>query len=340
MTVQALTQRDPTPFFRPPAADPNATSQLGAQVTAVAASKDLAGQLTVVTAEGDKVTLTANLSQDFRSVTYSGGLQQDGTRVEVKGQASEYALSQQLGLTLEGDLNAEETKDLTRLFRKVLNIFKQWFNGQDEAALTKTAKLAERFGTMSSLTELDLTVDVTRSVTVAAAQVVAEAGTRASEPAVLPTDAQATKTNADSSEAAPRGAASTSAGITPPSSGTTTPLQPDSSEAGATVPLRLAAPSRGSGEELASLVERVRQAVAESRVEEGKLLKFLPRILEKAADDVRSQAGSDDKAKVLDQVREKVLQQLEDRHAEARTTVTAFSYVQQSNTHVHVSLIA
>ena len=47
---------------------------------------------------------------------------------------------------VEDDLNEQEVKDLEKLFRKVANIFKQYVGGQDEEALAKTAKLAERFG--------------------------------------------------------------------------------------------------------------------------------------------------------------------------------------------------
>ena len=91
-------------------------------------------------------------------------------------------------MTVEGDLNEQEVKDLAKLFRNVANIFKKYLSGQDDEALAKTAKLAERFGNLSSLSSLDLSVDVERSVTVLAAQVASEVAGHPALPAGLPAD--------------------------------------------------------------------------------------------------------------------------------------------------------
>jgi hypothetical protein len=99
--------------------------------------------------------------------------------VDVDATYAEHSLKHEFGVTVEGDLNEEEIKDLVKLFRKVGNIFKQYLGGQDDEALAKTAKLAERIGNLSSISGLDLSVDVERSVTVLAAQIASEVTRRA-----------------------------------------------------------------------------------------------------------------------------------------------------------------
>jgi UDP-N-acetylmuramoylalanine-D-glutamate ligase len=105
-------------------------------------------------------------------VNYKSHVEGDSKTVDVKAKYAEFSLKQEFGVTVGGDLNEQEVKDLEKLFRKVANIFKQYLNGHDDEALAKTAKLAERFGRLSSLSGLDLNVDVERSVTVLVEQVV------------------------------------------------------------------------------------------------------------------------------------------------------------------------
>jgi hypothetical protein len=154
-----------------------------------------------------------------------------------RGDAS--CLKQEFGVTVEGDQNEQEVKDLEKLFRKVANISKQYVSGEDKEALAKTAKLVERFGHLSSLSGVDLSVDVERSVTIFAAQV-------DSEMTNLPTQAagqqQPTPVTA-SGTATPGGAPSTVAAIPQSSTGTSAPTQPSTDAAvptsdAATRPLR------------------------------------------------------------------------------------------------------
>ena len=174
MPVHALTQVDPTQFFRLPSANGTGTQRLDTKVSGVAVSNDFSGRLSVTTAEGDTITLSADLESDFRAVDYKAQAEGDGKTVGVDAMYAEYSLKHEFGVTIEGDLNEEEVKDLTKLFRNVANIFKQYVSDQDDEALAKTAQLAERFGNLSSLSGLDLSVDVERSVTVLAAHIVSE----------------------------------------------------------------------------------------------------------------------------------------------------------------------
>jgi hypothetical protein len=286
MPVQALTQVVPQQFFALSSANGAGTQRLDTKASGVAVSNDFTGRLSVTTAEGDTITLSADLESDFRAGNYKSHIEGDGKRVDVQAKYAEFSLKQEFGVTVEGDLNRQEIRDLEKLFRKVANIFKQYLNGQDEAALAKTARLAERFEKLSSLSGLDLSVDVERSVTLLAAQVASEVTGRPALPAGQQSQASATT----SSTATPGGAPSTAAVIPQPSTGTTAPTQ-QSTEAAAPASdqtTRLVAPSQDASQ-TQSLVQQVLDVLKDTRVESHKVHKYLPGFFEKLREDLRDE---------------------------------------------------
>jgi hypothetical protein len=301
MSVQALTQFDPTQFFTLPSASDTGAQRLDTKVSGVAVSTDFSGRLSVTTAEGDKITLTADIESDFRAVNYKSHVEGDGGAVDVKAKYAEYSLKQEFGVTVEGDLNEQEVKDLTSLFRKVANIFKKVLSGQDDAALAKTAKLADRFENYSSLSDLSLNVDLERSVTLFAAKLAADVASQPGTPAALPaTTPPASTPPAPTTQASTQGEApTTDAAIPPPSSDTTvpatTPLASTTEAAtqgeapttdvaipplstGITVPTQVAAsalePSQPS-----SIVQQVLDAIKNAQVEPRKLNNYFSQFL-------------------------------------------------------------
>ncbi len=189
------------------------------KVSGVAVSNDFSGRLSVTTAEGDTITLSADLASDFLAVNYKARAEGVETTVDIDATYAEYTLKHEFGVTIEGDLNEEETKDLERLFQNVANIFKKYLSGRDDEALAKTAKLGEQFGALSSLSGLDLNVDVERSVTVLASHIVSEvAGFSA-----VPIDRLPLIPATTSYAVTPGGALSAAAAIPQPSTGTTAP---------------------------------------------------------------------------------------------------------------------
>jgi hypothetical protein len=278
MPVQALTQFDPTQFFRLPSAPGAGIQRLDTKVSGVAVSNDFSGRLSVTTAEGDTITLSADLESDFRAVNYKSQAESDGKTVGVDATHAEYSLKHEFGVMIEGDLNEEEVKDLTKLFRNVANIFKQYLSGQDDEALAKTAKLAERFGNLSSLSGLDLSVDVERSVTVLASHIVSEV---AGFP-VPPIDRLSQIPATTSQTATPGGAPSAVAVIPQPSTGTTapTPLSTPSSVPNPTNEAHLSVSAQET-QRPRSLVQQVLEALEEADLESRKVQKYLPGFLQK-----------------------------------------------------------
>jgi hypothetical protein len=282
MPVQALTQVVPQQFFALSSANGAGTQRLDTKVSGVAVSNDFTGRLSVTTAEGDRITLSADLESDFRAVNYKSHVEGDGKRVDVQAKYAEFSLKQEFGVTVQGDLNEQEVKDLTKLFRRVANIFEKYLNGQDDAALAKTAKLVERFGRLSSLSDLDLNVDVERSVTALAARIVSEVTAQPTLPAGQQSQTPATTSN----PATPGGAPSTAAVIPQPSTGTTAPTQQstDTAAPASDQATRLVAPAQDASRQK-SLVQHVLDALKDTRVESHKVHKYLPDFLEKLRED-------------------------------------------------------
>jgi len=283
MTVPVLSRFNPSSFVRLPASEGAQPSRIDAKVAAIAVSNEFSGQLTVTTAEGDKVTLTADFEERVRALAYRGHAEQDGTAADVRAQQVDYSLSRTLGLTVEGDLNDEEVEDLTQLFKKVLNIFRKFIGGHDEEALAKTAKLADRFGRLPSLSGLDVSVDVERSVTVVAAQVATHITAQSSpaEPVTL---------SAAEQPATPGAAPQTAAVIPQPSTDSQAPTQPAATggEAAAQTAVHITAPVEEQNKPT-SLVQQVLDAVRESDVEGRKLRKYLPRLLNRVREELEQE---------------------------------------------------
>lgn len=286
MSAQALTQVDPQQFFRLPSTNATGVQRSDTKVSGVAISNDFSGRLSVTTAEGDTITLSADLESDFRAVNYKSQIESDGKLVDVRAKYAEYSLKQEFGVTVEGDLNEQEVKDLEKLFRKVANIFRQYVSGQDEEALARTVKLAERFGHLSSLSGLDLRVDVERSVTIFAAQV-------ASEVTNLPTRVagQQLQTPVSTSPTVTPGEAPSAVAAIPQSStGATAPTQPstDTVVPASDAATRLVAPPQNTSHPK-SLVQQVLDALEASKVESHKVHKYLPDFFRKLREDLHDE---------------------------------------------------
>lgn len=277
MTTQTLTQVDPKQFLQTTAPTATGTQRLDTKVSAVAVSNDFEGRLSVTTAEGDKITLAADLEYDFRAVAYSSKLQTDNGTVDVNATSVEASLKREFGVTVEGDLNEQELHDLEKLFRKVSSIFRKFISGDDEEALAKASKLAERLGRLETLSSLDLSVNVERSVTALVAQIESET---TGQPA-LPRPQEAPSQAAQPLTVTPGGAPAAAAAIPQPSTGTTAPTAPSSTataeHSGDGIHLT-AQPE--ANQQPASLVQQVLESFKHTQVETQKIQKYLPSFLE------------------------------------------------------------
>ncbi len=299
MSVSALTQIDPNQFFNLSSTNNQGAQRLDTKVSGIAVSTDFSGRLSVTTAEGDKITISAKLESDFRAANYTSHAAGDGQTVDVQAKYAESSLKQEFGVTVEGDLNDQEVKDLSSLFRKVANIFKKVLSGQDDAALAKTAKLADSFGDYSSLSGLDLNVDFKRSVTRFAAALTGDAGGQpgtpvpaSADPAPIPTvstpqavtfgpvpttDAAIPAPSSDTTASDAPPPASTTETVTQGEAPTTAAATPAPSD-GITVPTQVTAPAAVPSQ-TSSIVQQVLDATKAVQIETSKLNKYFSQFL-------------------------------------------------------------
>ena len=251
MSIPALTTFDPHRFFDHRSTSDSGVSRLETGVRGVTVSNDFSGRLSVRTAEGDRITRTASLEADFLAGRYHAHGRSRQAKVSIGAEYSRYALQQDFGITVEGDLNEQELSDLHKLLQNISDIFRGFVEGQDEKVLAQTATLAERFCGLGTLSSLDLRVEVVRSVTVVAAS--------AYTPGVAP---------------------GTAAAIPLLSNGTTAPTSSLHSSEGGSFSLL------GKDTQLASLIQQVFDALKEAETELRKFQKYLPDFFEKLHEDL------------------------------------------------------
>ena len=231
MSIQTLSSIDPHQFFNMRSRSDAEVHRLDTRVSGVMVSRDFSGRVAVMTAEGDRITLTADLETDFRSGSYESRAEADRTTGNIGAKYTHSTIQRNFAVAVDGDLNEEELHDLEVLFQKISNIFRGFVQGQDEDAKAHTAKLAEGFRVLDSLSSLDVSVEAVRSVAVMAA-----------------------------SHVTPGGAPRTDAAIPQSSNGTTAPTpstdSPDQTHLTVTV----------NDAQLASLLQQVLHALKEAKV--------------------------------------------------------------------------
>ncbi|MCA1958726.1 MAG: hypothetical protein LDL14_09405 [Nitrospira sp.] len=255
------------------------------QLAAIMVSNNMDGQMAVMTTEGDRVTLNATLVQNFEMLSYRRMVKQASVTLDMSAKETQYLLEQKLGMTVEGDLNEQEVHDLLRLFENVLDLFRTFVRGQDEAAFATMATLARRFDASSTLSSLDLTVTAERSLTMLTADESLAEPEQALAPATTPSPTAARAT-------------------TDTMSSTTTTASPSpDSEAFAERSVSFGPTDERKDIRLAgllsldkralALVDRLVETLKQSSLERDKLRKFLPRLLDQAREGLDKELNRD-----------------------------------------------
>ena len=102
----------------------------------------------LTTAEGDRVTLSS-LSQNYQYTQAVGWYSPTSSQVNYSSNSTS---AEAMGITVQGDLNAQELADITRLVSELTSIASVFFSGDQEGAIAR----AMAFGGMSmgSITSL------------------------------------------------------------------------------------------------------------------------------------------------------------------------------------------
>lgn len=130
------------------------------QSTAVNMCQSRSSDITLVTAEGDTVTLSASQTKEIWFDTYSSKGQSTGSDAALSA-----SKSSEFSMTVEGDLNKEELKDIRKAIRTIWKAERDILKGHDERATERTTKLAEldQIASIDAKLEFRQTVSVTQT---------------------------------------------------------------------------------------------------------------------------------------------------------------------------------
>lgn len=122
-------------------------------------SENKSTDLTLFTAEGDKVTFSASSSRAASQSIYTnlGLLDGIATRTEVQS----FSLSESFGfeMSVEGDLNAQELKDIQEAFKTIEKLSSDFFSGKTDTVMASAMKIAG----LASISSFEAVIQYERS---------------------------------------------------------------------------------------------------------------------------------------------------------------------------------
>ncbi|MDG4475473.1 hypothetical protein [Thiovibrio frasassiensis] len=111
-------------------------------------AETLSSSLALTTAEGDLVTLSG-LSQSYQQTQGASWFSPASSGIHV---ASSAMTAEAMGFSVQGDLNAQELGDITRLVGELTSIASTFFSGDHEGAMTRAMEFGNLgLGSISSL---------------------------------------------------------------------------------------------------------------------------------------------------------------------------------------------
>jgi len=131
---------------------PNFAAEL--QAAKVKVSQSQTADITIVTAEGDTVTLSSSKAAELLFATYNAQGQVGGS--------AELHRSSTFSMSVEGDLNREELKDIRRAIRTIQKAANDVLRGHEEKAASRTARLAN----LDQIASIDADLEFHREVSV------------------------------------------------------------------------------------------------------------------------------------------------------------------------------
>jgi hypothetical protein len=160
--------------------------RLNAQVSELAVSNDVSGRLSIRTAEGDTINFTADLDMDFLAMNFASQSFLGNSSSRVEASSVNFSIHKSIDVTVDGNLNDQELRDLEAVFSKVSHIFRKFLKGEDEGAVDKAVHLGDRFSSLSSLAGVEFNVEIERTVSLVTTQLAA--GTFGEPRPALPMD--------------------------------------------------------------------------------------------------------------------------------------------------------
>ena len=125
-----------------------------------AVSSEQSADLTIVTKEGDRVTLSVDSSFEAAYATYNRKAQMDGVYTETRGQIRAVNAEREISITVEGDLNDAERKEIKRIMHEIFKMIKNFLSSPDEKPAVSDLKNIE----LDTLADVEAKIEVKKSV--------------------------------------------------------------------------------------------------------------------------------------------------------------------------------
>jgi hypothetical protein len=123
-------------------------------------AKTGSADITIITDDGDTVTISAQNSIEASYSSYSGLLRSGAASVKAAGYDYSSELSSSLSLSVTGELDSEEYKDILSAVKTIESLMEKPFTG----SIDDLAKLAKEFGGLDTLSSLDANIKVEESM--------------------------------------------------------------------------------------------------------------------------------------------------------------------------------
>jgi hypothetical protein len=102
-----------------------------------AVSREQSADITIVTKEGDTVTLSADSSIEAAYATYDKKAQLKGAYSESMGRLTSATVEREISISVEGDINDQEKKEIKQVMREIFKMMKDFLTGRlDDTAVS------------------------------------------------------------------------------------------------------------------------------------------------------------------------------------------------------------
>ena len=121
----------------------------GVRQTAVSAGQRT--DITIVTDDKDKVTLSFDADYQSFHTTYSALVANHSGYAIIEGERFAFDLSLEQSIRMEGDLNEQESKDISKVLKRLNRIMKKFLAGRMDDLAPKAGRLFNNMQTIDSV---------------------------------------------------------------------------------------------------------------------------------------------------------------------------------------------
>jgi hypothetical protein len=130
------------------------------QLARVGVSRQQDTDITIVTDEGDKVTISYDTELQAGYMIYDSLASTKGDLASSKGEVFGFHASRELTISVEGDLNKQELKDIKKAMKGIERVMKDFLSGNTGHAITDASKM----GSLESISSIEASVQLEQSV--------------------------------------------------------------------------------------------------------------------------------------------------------------------------------